>query len=265
MKPVSPDERELEALAAEVAAHYRNADEAQPPSRLDAAILEAARREARRPTRRNWHLPASIAAMLVIGVSLALMTSEIEDPLPPPDPGPAGRVGETASGAGVERPPAERRPGVAAKARPDGAEAQFDSLAGERLTRERSSREQAVPAYRAPPPAGPERDAAAALPGSETAIRAPEAPATGALSRRETATDVELQERLAGEPAAQSGAEAAASGPEAAPEDWLKRIEQLLREGRTAEAQQELARFGERYPNHPLPQALRPLRDRPER
>ena len=93
MKPASPEDRELEALAADVSARYRDASDAQPPAHLDVAILEAAERQAARPKKRTWHVPASIAAMLVIGVSLALLTSELEDPLPPIDQGAGSRAG----------------------------------------------------------------------------------------------------------------------------------------------------------------------------
>lgn len=277
MKPASPEQRELEDLAAEVCARYRDADAAQPSARIDAAILEAARHTARRPGKRNWHLPASVAAMLVIGVSLALLTSEIEDPLPPLDPGAGSGVGDAASDAGAERPVAERpgadRPGAerraepAAKAQPDTAEALFGREAGERLSRERSTREQAGLEYRAPQPVGPERDAGPAAPAAPTAAQAQPAigsPPSGAsaLRQREAPAEIELQGRSAAGEAAKPASESAASRPDGAPADWLRRIEALLREGRKAEAEQELARFRQRHPDYPLPPGLREWHDR---
>ena len=86
MKPMSPEERELDEQRSRLSGHYRAGSNEEPPAYLDAAIVAAARHEAARSRfARNWHLPASIAAVLVIGVSLALMTSEIEDSLPPAD------------------------------------------------------------------------------------------------------------------------------------------------------------------------------------
>jgi len=41
------------------------------------------------------------------------------------------------------------------------------------------------------------------------------------------------------------------------PETWLERIVKLRNEGRIAEAKQSFAAFKERYPDHPLPPALK--------
>lgn len=269
MKPASPEERELEALAAEVSARYRDAGDVQPSGRVDAAILEAARQEARRPGKRNWHLPASIAAMLVIGVSLALMTSEIEDPLPPLDPGAGSGVGDAVSDVGAERPAAirpgaDRRAEPAAKAQPDSAEALFGREAGERLSRERSTREQAGLEYRAPQPVGPERDAGPAVPTAAEVHPAIESPPSeaSALRKREAPAAIELQGQSAAGEAAEPASNPASIRPDDAPADWLKRIEALLREGRTVEAEQELARFRQRHPDYPLPPGLREWSDR---
>ena len=56
-----------------VAEHYRAVGREEPPPELDARILDAARRAATsRPRRRRWVLPASIAAVIVLSVSVAL-------------------------------------------------------------------------------------------------------------------------------------------------------------------------------------------------
>jgi hypothetical protein len=41
------------------------------------------------------------------------------------------------------------------------------------------------------------------------------------------------------------------------PEKWLARIEELKVQGRGAEAQEMLAEFKRRFPQHPLPAGLR--------
>jgi hypothetical protein len=41
------------------------------------------------------------------------------------------------------------------------------------------------------------------------------------------------------------------------PEQWLRDIEELYRQGRLAEAQEELAAFRKRFPDHELPPSLR--------
>lgn len=255
MKPASPEDRELEALAADVSARYRDASDEQPAGHLDAAIVEAAGRQAVRPRKRNWHLPASIAAMMVIGVSLALVTSELEDPLPPLDPGAGSRVGD-----GVRDTNAERRAEPAAKALPDTPEAQFGRDVGSRLSRERVTREQAEPEYRAAVPVNPEQSAGVAAPVAPPAPAATQAQPPsepGALRKREAIGDAELQAQSR----AESGSDAAATRESPAPAEWVKRIEALLRQGRTEEAQQELARFRQRHPDYPLPQGLREWSD----
>src|SRR5690349_17427336 len=86
MKPTLPEDREIDAEAADISRRYREAASEQPSPRIDAAILEAARREAARPrVVRNWQVPAAVAAVLVIGVSLSLLTREGVDSLPPLD------------------------------------------------------------------------------------------------------------------------------------------------------------------------------------
>lgn len=65
---------------------YRQADHEQPPAQLDEAILAAARREsnsrphpAYSPFSRNWRVPVSLAAVLVLSISLvSLMDDEIQ-------------------------------------------------------------------------------------------------------------------------------------------------------------------------------------------
>lgn len=251
MKPTLPEDRELEALAADVSARYRDASDAPPPAHLDAAILEAARRQASHPKKRNWYVPVSIAAMLVIGVSLALLTSELEDPLPPLDQG-ADRAGDA-----VRDTNAERRTEPAATAEPDTPEAQFGRDVGSRLSRERVTREQAGPEYRAPAPVSPEQSAGVAAPPAPAAIQVEPPSEARALRKREALADAESQAQST----AESVSEAAAGKEGVAPADWVKRIEALLREGKTVEAERELTRFRQQHPDYPLPQGLREWSD----
>ena len=45
MKPMSPEEQELEEQRSRLSGHYRAGSTEEPPAHLDAAILAAARRE----------------------------------------------------------------------------------------------------------------------------------------------------------------------------------------------------------------------------
>ena len=44
-----------------------------------------------------------------------------------------------------------------------------------------------------------------------------------------------------------------------APEEWLKKIEELLRDSKTVQAREQLAEFRKRYPEYRLPETLREL------
>jgi len=253
MKPMSPEEQELEEQRSRLSGHYRAGSTEEPPAHLDAAILAAARREVERARfARKWHLPASIAAVLVIGVSLALMTSEIEDPLPPPDTSAGVAANEArqaapalamkqesqarpASRPGIER---ESRPSRERSARSDReADTRQNSAAGH------ADSAAAAPSVAAPAPAPALQQFEAAAP-SESVAEQKSALADSAQGKRATAA-------LRKEETAPSSAT-----PADAPEEWLKRIEDLLRNGKTAPAREQLAEFRKRYPDYRLPETL---------
>lgn len=255
MKPMSPEEQDLEEQRSRLSGHYRAGSTEEPPEHLDAAIMAAARREVVRSRfARNWHLPASIAAVLVIGVSLALMTSEIEDPLPPPDIL-AGVVADEARQAA---------PALARKQESQARPAPRPGIEREsRLSRERSARsdrEVDTGQNSAAEPA----DSAAAVPSVAAPAAAP------ALKQFETAAPSEsvAQHKGALADSAQPKRATAAMRKEAAPssatpadapEEWLKRIGDLLRNGNAAQAREQLAEFRKRYPDYRLPETLREL------
>lgn len=254
MKPMSPEEQELQEQRSRLSGHYRAGSTEEPPAHLDAAILAAARREVERSRfRRNWHLPASIAAVLVIGVSLALMVSEIEDPLRPPDTsaGVAADVARQAAPALAMKQESQTRPaprpGIERESRP---------------WRERSARSDrqadtsqnsvghadsaaAAPSVAAPAPAPALQQFGAVAP-SESEAEQKSALADSAQGKRATA---ERRKETVPSSAAPAGA----------PEEWLKRIGDLLRNGKTAQAREQLVEFRKHYPDYRLPETLRKL------
>src|SRR6266850_2081567 len=243
MKPMSPEDQELEELRSDLSGRYRAGSTEEPRAHLDAAIFAAARREvARSRFTRNWHLPASIAAVLVIGVSLALMTSEIGDPLPPVDKSAGVATDKAKQAAPAPRPGIEResRP---SRERSAGTDREADTR--QNLAAERADSVAAAPSVAAPTsaPASPPLEAAATVePVAEQKIAladpAREKRATGALRKEATPS-----------PAA----------PADAPGEWLKRIGDLLRNGKTAQAREQLAEFRKHYPDYRLPETLREL------
>jgi hypothetical protein len=264
MKPMSPEEKELEQLRSDVAQRYGAIPHEQPPARLDDAILAAARRELDHPAvRRNWQVPASVAAVLVVGVTLSFMTREIEEPLPQPE-APVTAKADLAKAA---------PDGMALKAAPESSARNVSRQRDSRPSRERTARSgldeaaeiradqasKATDAARQTVPAG-----VAATPGPAVAdqSKAPE--------REET-----LQDARAVAPAGAASAEVKAKKPEEvvlrkeaaatittdedARERELGRIGELLRDGKREEARQRLLEFRRRYPGHPLSPSLQQL------
>jgi hypothetical protein len=132
----------------------------------------------------------------------------------------------------------------------------------------RPAETEAAPA--APPPAAAQADApmpqapASALQKSRVGDATPEdssAPGARGAAREEQvaaerdrrATSLQLKE----EPAVEEFADARTS------QEWVRAIEQLLRDGRRDEARVRFAEFRKRFPDHPVPESLRDLEPAP--
>jgi hypothetical protein len=281
---------------------YREAERSAPAAHLDAAILAAARREVgARPrslseTARRWRVPVSIAALVVLSVSLVtLVQREDRDELALMTPGPpaASKPPQAAAPAppapaqpAAEKPPAEApamRPRAAPSAvrgdeRPmarNGLEAMPDSARRDAVTGPASGAGAAsAPAPAAPPalqpfPAPPrvaEREAASpqAAPAGEARAIRPAAAPPGREARSAVAdappAEEESAKALAGSMALKSGARVRAPAwqgyEKEPPQKWLDRIAELRRQGETALAEEMVAEFKRRFPEHPLPADL---------
>jgi len=265
MKKTSPEDRDLEKISSEVSEHYRPNAQDEPPARLDAAVLAAARREVGQPRRRrNWQMPASIAAGLVIGVSLVLIVRDNEPPLP-----------------SLERPAANEA--KLAKAAPPHLatkpQANTNSnLHRERPSRERSARPDREPIVREEMAAAPENAArekaaagAAAPPVQAPPVQAPAAPPKGVEHEQSQMAD--SRDYSPGKNKAEESAVAAARLPQSErdevpkqdgaaavkPAEWLRRIDDLLRVGDEGTAREQLRDFRKQFPLYPLPQRLQAL------
>ena len=253
MKPMSPEEDELKGQHSRLSGYYRAGSTEEPAAHLDAAILAAARREvALSRFARSWHLPASIAAVLVIGVSLALMTNDIEDSLPPAD-----TSARTAADASKNAP---------AQAREQKSESRPEPRAGlereSRPSRDRSARIDREADVRQKSAVG-DADSAAAAPSVAAPVPGPASKQFEAATPPDTVAEnkEELADAVQGKRAAAELRKEAASStaPADPPEEWLKRIGELQRDGKTAQAREQLAEFRKRYPGYRLPEALREL------
>lgn len=218
---------------------YRETSTEDPPAVLDAAILAAARTQVRRPQRReraswaSWIAPAGVMATLVLGVSVALLI-EREHPETT-----GGTTGE-ATIHPIAPPPARLTESAKEKA----ADSAVPAVAAEK------------PAQ-APVPR-------AAVPADSTADGIPaEGRARATAPRAMKEPDVARDATIAGQRARAAAAPAAAAGEsgrmdqqaiQRSPEAWLEAIGRLRREGREAEAAEQLVEFRKAYPAYPIPE-----------
>jgi hypothetical protein len=274
---------------------YRETARETPPAHLDAAILAAARREAgARPrslasTLRRWHVPVSIAAVVMVSASLVILVREeggeriVHAPVatvaPPAEqpalPGTPPKLAEAARDA--------MQPRAAAPA-PPRRESLEDARAPAALSKltDSARSESGAPTVSGTGAVATSEPAAKPLP--QPYLAAPRvAEERGAPSR----ADAVATGRMAGAPPAPSEplvARSAADAPQQAkamaramqskppeqdrqpvwqgfekepPQKWLERIEELKRQGRSAAAEEMLSEFKRRFPEHPLPPGSR--------
>jgi hypothetical protein len=267
----------------QLAATYRAGANAEPPAHLDDAIRAAARREVaagpRRAGIRRWAVPVSLAAVLVLSVSVVTMMREqgadrLDSLTLPPAETPAARMqSETMQSEIVKRESAEPPTAAAPEAMP--------------------KRRSAPPPAAAPVPPAAQAEAPAPAPAlsgraaeAERSVADSRAKAMAAESsrvedsaaRREYAPQPQLRSAPAPMADAVGGAGASAAKPAAPatamstapaksvlwqdlikepPEKWVQRIAELRRTGQTAAADALVAEFRRRFPDARVPEDLR--------
>lgn len=269
---MTPEERDEELLAeylkgdSEISRLYQRAAGEEPGAHLDARILSRARREVERkhgvvhsPFARHWMVPTSLAAVLVLTVSVIVLA---------PDP--------------ALEPDAPVHTDVAAPDVVGTGDAKEDNSLAEPL--------QAPPRAPAPAESRPRREHAfedkdAALPGDAGRARenqpalvpgtrqsAGDAVGKSSEKRKSAATERDQPEAAlpsagAASMAAPAALEESARAPDALPapavqddpEGWLRHIEMLVEGQFTDLAGDSLRAFRARYPDFPLPESLVPL------
>ena len=284
---------------------YVHAGREEPPAALDAAIRAAARKSVgarpqalgARPQAlgarlRRWGVPISIAAVVVVSVSLVTLMREegagrIEESYSPAPAEPkapaasppveaqkaqdrAGPVGGAQVVAPQSAPAPTERAGAAPLAdeslrarrlaEPSGARLEADDKAGRVTPRALSEVEGAASRQSVLAPETPGK--------KKTEVQTRDLPAEQGFALRSAPPRAD-QESLAA-PTRESSERPLTDGrlklllkelDQASPDAWLKTIERLRREGRHADADALLVEFKRRFPGHPLaPQELEQAR-----
>lgn len=269
---------------ARLAAVYRTGAQQQPPEGLDDTIRAAARRAVAAGPRRNadrlrrWSVPLSLAAVVLLSVTLVtMMREEGVDRLMPGEP-PSRIQPPVAAVDGPAQVPAQ--PAAPAPATPARQAAAPVAELQRPVPRAEMS---------APEPRGQEhREMPAADAGSRKAIAEAAAPAEArqdSAPRAATAPRPLLRSAPASAPAASAetaaGAARSAAVPPATPQGlgavssakapaalwqdlegepaarWLDRLRELRKAGRAADADRLAAEFRRRFPDAALPDDLR--------
>ena len=234
---------------------YRDLPREEPPESLDRAIIASAHR-AVAPARRQWAVPVSVAAVLVLalGVTLRMQREEpgIETSMPsrvqPEQAAQAPRrdAEETraAATASVTEKP-EAPPKVVRQEKPKAKTAPLEKKDANIAAFPDEKLQTTAPVASPAPPAQPAP--AAEPPAHATVQSAPAAPAAAAAPAP----------AMRAKSNAQGFAADAAKESQADPRlKELERIAQLRRDGRHGEADQALEKFRSENPQYKIPDAL---------
>lgn len=261
---------------------YRDTAREGPPAHLDAAILAAARREVGARPRalssvlRRWHVPVSIAAVVVVSVSLVILVKEeggerigevsippVTAPAEPSDAAPRlsapATAVERAAQPRVEAPAPLERQGsrdepkrsIALGKLEDAPRAASNSPAVGGTGTAGAPEAAAEPRPFAAAPPRPAQESAAAPASPATVEQRSAAPAADAVSGGTMARALQVKPAAQDRPPVWQGFE------KEPPEKWLARIEELMRAGRATEAEEMRAEFKRRFPEHPLAQGAK--------
>jgi hypothetical protein len=241
----------------EVTQRYREMGAEEPPRALDDAILAAARRSAR-PWAQRWAVPLSLAAVLVLSVTVTLRIQHEQPGIESPAQAVKEAAREAPGDVAMVAPPRES---LQLK-----AEKQFKPATRKEPQPFQAAQDRATAA--APAPSAIPVPAAAPAPAEMPALRADQARSAessiaGARARQSeerVSRDAEAAARAPqvgpvqalAKRAEAPAARAMVQSPET-PERELERIAQLRRDAKHEEADKALAEFRKRYPDYTIP------------
>lgn len=250
---------------------YQMHSDEKPPHELDNAILEAAWHSVRRkpriaysPFTANWMVPASLAAVLLISVSLVVMMPD-EAGLPPAAdldaPGEAKRMPAAKSMAAPGREAAmELEESVpAAKPAPE-KEKSFATPPPAPVSGELRDRGDVAPAVGAA--ASASRPEPVSPPDDALRKQAPTG-LTASPMQQDVPTQPATMDRMEAAPQARFRATAPAVEGIREPEEWLAEIGALLEQGHIEEARRAYRAFLAVHPDYPVNEALRGALEQP--
>ena len=256
-----------------LAALYRGLPRDEPPPAVDAAILAAAQASVIAKPRRQWAVPVSLAAVLVLSVSVTLRvfeerpdTQSMQAPAAPPVAARPSATSPSEPAPSVPSPPAPPSASASASASPPSATAQANpsprsaNAQPERLARQEAAAPEEHRAGSATAPSfvpSPQADSAQVPAAAAPPPRVGPPPAAFAERSMARADRAPL--------AAKSAADSNLASAEAErPEAWLDRIVTLRAQARHAEADENFAQFKRRYPSYIIaPEVLEKIAPRP--
>jgi hypothetical protein len=252
---------------------YRSAAQDEPPADLDAAIRAAARREVQaRPQPlgrfqlRRWRTPLAAAAVVVLSVSTVMVSMHerpdewpqaqsvvipqlggapsVEPQMPADQPSkPEVEAAAPPEVTPLPAPTRERKAKAVELSKKSAPAARTDTAAQADNAAPRPRRESADSA--APAQAAPQAFAKS-LPAAPPASAKQELAPPGAAG--DIGSSVVPEER-----SAKALAETHEPEDSTDPEQWIKQISELRKEGKMKEAAESLAKFRAKYPAYPIP------------
>ncbi len=230
------DPRDLDFHDEELSALYRETRDAEPPAWLDRRVLTAARAAVEPHARsatplrqrrgaRFWAVPVALAATVIMAVGIVRLARETGELRMPP---------EMKAVQSLAKPAAEQ-----------------DAVPADEAAPQATGR--ALP--RTEPPAAPQ-PSPPVTGAIQTAPPVPAIPSELSPVKAMPAKREKL-DRLQATPAHMEEGEAVRDrAVERPPAEWLAEIDELRRQGRTAEAEASLREFQRRYPDYPLDAGL---------
>ena len=253
----SDKERAERVGDSKVTAAYRSLGAEEPPRALDEAILAAARRPRISPARtwtQRWALPLSLAAVVVLSVTVTLQM-QLEQPgidgLQAPPPAEQARI-ESQPQALKRKPEDQRKLPAKPQVKTEARRAEPKAFADAKPERARESVASSAPAPAVAGGLSSRSDTGRSedVRQGDSALRREEE--RGARDAEAAARAPQVGAALAKRPAPETTSRAAA----APLERELERIAQLRAEGKHDEADKALAEFRKRHPDYRIAEDL---------